>query len=843
MRRGVEAPEIKAKDDQLLLLVLRVIAVLMPCTKPALFAHVSGGDSTVVGSKTRKRIDSTLQRLAVLEFIQNSQDQISITDLGKQFLGQSTPDVLPSPGYNFLSFKTFVASSAVGCCQRIGGIWKDCSTRSHSLGRRTRTYVWRQGGSVSRLWKSKIAPMIRGRANTLAPILGQAAKSCRMHAKALAVRFGSWQNRNKTWLREPPVSTGLLSKVKLVFLGRLKIVGGVSLALAVSTVAAISFLSGEQGGKEEATTASTVRPEPRSATAIASGANSVLAAKLEAIRKVIRQRASAFPADGSPKRQHDALKAYYSASTNPLLWVGAEGPTKRAKSVMNEIARADDYGLRSADYDLPELSGGLLPGIANAARLADIEIRLSLAVLQYVRDARGGRIKPSELTPNLDPSLDLPDPMKVLTVISREPDPAAYVRNFQPRHPQFEALRKKLLELRGDDAAEKEQPEIAIPPGPPLKLGVEHEQVSLLRRRLKLPAGQDETLFDETVAEAVRQFQRDHNTTADGVVGPGTRQLLNAPHLRHGRRNTQIKRILLNMERWRWLPQNLGAFYVAVNVPEFTLRVVENSEAIHTARVVVGKPDKQTPIFFNAMKTVVFGPYWNVPNSIKVEELKPYLRQEVWFFGGGGWDTSVLRRHNLRVKYQGREVDPRTLDWNRIDIRSVHIYQPPGPTNVLGKVKFLFPNKHDVYMHDTTQKELFAKDVRAESHGCMRVQDPGKLASIILQHDQGWSLARTMSAMENGYDQHVSLGQAIPVYITYFTTRINDDGSVSTFRDVYGHDARMAAALFGDSRGFKRVVQTNEDQQQNETRRSNQVTRDDASPADVVDNIIRILEN
>ena len=164
------------------------------------------------------------------------------------------------------------------------------------------------------------------------------------------------------------------------------------------------------------------------------------------------------------------------------------------------------------------------------------------------------------------------------------------------------------------------------------------------------------------------------------------------------------------MERWRWLPHDLGPFYVTVNVPEFMLRVIEDGKAIHTTRVVVGKTDKQTPIFSRDMQEIVFGPFWNVPTSIKIEEIRPYLREEAaWFFGGGGWNTSVFQRHGLRVKYGGREVDPATLDWNRVDIRNLEIYQPPGPDNVLGRVKFVFPNKHDVYMHDTPQKFLFAK--------------------------------------------------------------------------------------------------------------------------------------
>jgi len=235
---------------------------------------------------------------------------------------------------------------------------------------------------------------------------------------------------------------------------------------------------------------------------------------------------------------------------------------------------------------------------------------------------------------------------------------------------------------------------------------------------------------------------------------------------------------------------------VMVNIPEFMLRVVEDDKPVFTTRVVVGKTDKQTPIFSRDMQEVVFGPYWNVPTSIKIEEIRPYLRQEAaWFFGGGGWNTAVFQRHNLRVKIGGREVDPAAVDWNRFDIRNTEIFQPPGPGNVLGKVKFVFPNKHDVYMHDTPQKFLFANALRAESHGCMRVQNPDQLAAVLLQRDQGWSQARTMSATDTGYDQHVPLRRKIPVYVTYFTLKVNADGSLSTYGDLYGHDARIAAAL------------------------------------------------
>lgn len=545
---------------------------------------------------------------------------------------------------------------------------------------------------------------------------------------------------------------------------------------------------------------------PLSTTALAAEpeAPPSLITRTEAIRIAIQTKLSAkFTATTEAKKnEQGALVEYYAVPGQRLLWIDENGVTARGKAVIAEIGNADDYGLRASDYQLPDPEA-FNTAEANAADwLADAEIKISYAALDYAHDARGGRIVPARLSPNLDPDLALPNPTEVIESIAIRSDPAGYLRSFQPDQPQFEALRQKLIELRGGKS-ETVKPAILIPDGPLLKLGVEHEQVALLRKRLDLPLESSDgtpveaTKFDEQVLEAVRRFQLANGAVPDGVVGNGTRHLLNGgPKPHESGSPARIRSVLINMERWRWLPHDLGAFYVMVNIPEFMLRVVEDDQPVFTTRVVVGKTDKQTPIFSRDMQEVVFGPFWNVPTSIKIEEIRPYLREEAaWFFGGGGWNTAVFQRHNLRVKIGGREVDPGAVDWNRFDIRNTEIYQPPGPGNVLGKVKFVFPNKHDVYMHDTPQKFLFANAVRAESHGCMRVQNPDQLAAVLLKRDQGWSQARTMSAIDTGYDQHVALRQKIPVYVTYFTLKANADGSLSSYGDLYGHDARIAAAL------------------------------------------------
>ncbi|MGD9501129.1 MAG: murein L,D-transpeptidase [Methyloceanibacter sp.] len=525
--------------------------------------------------------------------------------------------------------------------------------------------------------------------------------------------------------------------------------------------------------------------------------------RTEAVRIAIQQLLAAkfTTATKTKLSEQGALVEFYAAPEQRPLWVDENGLTERGKAIVAEIEAADDYGLRARDYALPA-PDSFAPASSNATEwLADAEIKISYAVLGYARDARGGRIVPERVSPNLDPSLALPNPSEVIDSIAIRADPAAYLRSFQPDHPQFEALRQKLLELRGRKA-ETPNHALEIPDGPILRIGVEHEQVALLRQRLEIPAeGPDgapviATNFDEQVAESVRRFQLAHGALPDGVVGPGTRQLLNGGPSPATGNSAQIRTILVNMERWRWLPRDLGAFYVTVNIPEFMLRVAGDGGSVYATRVVVGKPNTPTPVLSNEMQTVVFGPYWHVPTSIKVDEIRPYLREEAsWFFRSSRWNTSVLKRHGLGIRYGGREVDPDSVDWNQVDIRTLELYQPPGPDNVLGRVKFVFPNKHDVYMHDTQQKNLFAAPVRAESHGCMRVQNPGELAAIIMKHDQGWSEGRTFTAFETGYDQQIGLKQRIPVHVTYFTLKVNDDGSLSTYGDIYGHDPRMAAAL------------------------------------------------
>ncbi len=527
-----------------------------------------------------------------------------------------------------------------------------------------------------------------------------------------------------------------------------------------------------------------------------------LITKTESVRIGVQGLLTSRPGDtGTRKLEKDALLGYYAVPDQRLLWVDERGLNERAKLAMAEIGKADEYGLRASDYALPDPAGFNAADAEAKSWLADAEVKVSYAVLDYAKDARGGRLDPVRLNKNLDPSLALPAPAEVIASIALRSDPGAYLRSFQPDQPQFEALRQKLIELKGGTAEDQQQPPaVAIPDGPTLKFGMVHEHVALLRQRLGIPEGADPARFDEAVLDAVREFQASNGTATDGIVGAGTRRVLNGgPRQKPVGSEARMRQILVNMERWRWLPHDLGDFYVTVNSPEFTLRVVDEGTPVHTARVVVGKRNTQTPVIQDEMESIVFNPYWNVPNSIKNGEIAPYFGQGGGGFFGGGWDTSILRRNGLRLKYGSRIIDPDAVDWSKYDLRNFDLVQPPGPSNVLGKVKFLFPNSHDVYMHDTTQKHLFANAVRAESHGCMRVQNPDQLAEILMRRDKNWGRAQLDSVWHGSDDNQVMLDQKIPVYVTYFTLRVNEDGSFSSFNDLYGHDARMLSALDGKS--------------------------------------------
>jgi len=405
-----------------------------------------------------------------------------------------------------------------------------------------------------------------------------------------------------------------------------------------------------------------------------------------------------------------ALVGFYN-ERGEAVWMTDMGFSREALAAIDEVLKADDWGLSSAAFDLPP--AGELPASADAQ--AASEIKLDLAILKYARNARGGRTDPTKLSKNIDQTLSLRNPKTVLTEIAAAPEPDAYLRSLHPKHEPFQRLHQALLKARAE-------------------------------------------------AEA-------------------------------GAKPANMQRIVINMERWRWMPEDLGALYVQINVPEFMVYIVKDGKTIHAEKVVVGKPVYATPIFSADLKSIVFNPEWTVPSTIIREDLLPKLRGGGGMFGGS--NTAVLKQHQLQVNYNGRKVDPSSIDWKRVNMGAVSFTQAPGPTNVLGKVKFLYPNRHSVYMHDTIKRDLLTRTVRAEGHHCPRVANPGKVAAVLLAEDKGMTQAQIDKLLATGYNSAVTLDHHVPVHTTYFTAVVDDQGKVATFADIYKLDGGITTALLG----------------------------------------------
>jgi len=482
-----------------------------------------------------------------------------------------------------------------------------------------------------------------------------------------------------------------------------------------------------------------------------------------------------------------AIGAFFEARDGKSLFADANGLTPRAVALLAELGRADEWALPAS-----ELVPAKAPVNAKAlseAEVADAEVRISFAVLKYARFARGGRIpEPSkQLATYIDRAPQLVDPKVVLETLAAADKPDQALAGFNPKHPTFEILRKAYNEARLAKAAGQDIE--SFPSGPSLKPGGRHPHVALVRRQLKVALPEvdgvagDPLVYDAKLVDAVIAFQVASGLERpDGIVGGKTRAALN--------RLTppSARKLAANMEQWRWMPDDLGATHIAVNIPEFTLRMVRDKAVVHTERVVTGLVTNQTPLFSDKLATVVLQPDWILPESIKVNEALPSLLS-----GGGMFYSS-----GLRIKRGEKAVDPHSVDWYSANLKAYTFYQPPGASNALGQVKFLFPNKHAVYMHDTPSKKLFNSSSRAFSHGCVRVRDPVKLAELVLGQDKGWDAATVRDLLENGpEDNKVALDTKVPVHFTYFTAAPDATGQIRTFADIYGHEQRIALALEG----------------------------------------------
>jgi L,D-transpeptidase YcbB len=497
--------------------------------------------------------------------------------------------------------------------------------------------------------------------------------------------------------------------------------------------------------------------------------------------------AAAVPIPPTPEEaDQTALAAFYTSRRDEPLWVTKLGYTDKALGVIAELKRAGDWGLEAAEFDVPEL-GAAKDTASDLARddLAKAEMTVSFAVLKYARHARGGRIPDpaTTLSSYLDRRPQYRDRKELLEDLAKSEKPAEVLIGLHPQQPQFNLLRQAWLETQRAKTLKGSRLATAIE----LKPGDRHLGVSELRKRMAVPAltPADDQLYDDALASAVKGFQTLKDIApADGVVTAATRAAL-------AKRITgNADQLAANMQLWRWMPEDLGQIYVNVNVPEYMIHIVKGGTDVFTERVTVGLVDKQTPIFSDQMERVTFKSRWRVPDSIKVHEIWPSLLR------GGG----LMRQHNLRIKRtadpDGADVDWQRVNWSTADMNDYFVYRPPGGANQLGLVKFSFPSKHYVFMHDTNEKYMFNWSRRANSHGCMRIRNPLQMATVVLGEDKGWDRAKIDDLVKNGPDHNViELDRKIPVHITYFTVRIGKGGKIETWGDIYGHEQRVTLAL------------------------------------------------
>jgi murein L,D-transpeptidase YcbB/YkuD len=490
------------------------------------------------------------------------------------------------------------------------------------------------------------------------------------------------------------------------------------------------------------------------------------------------------------RKSKPAVEAFYSARGYAPLWVenGAEGA--RAKAVAAYLPGVDADGLDPGDYPVPSF------GNADPDALAEAELKFTATVLTFARHAQLGRVHYSRVSADILYEQVAPEPGSVLAKVAEAGDVAEALDSFNPPQPGYKALKAKLAEMRGRNG----QGPNRISAGPPLSIGVEDQRVPVLRDRLGVTATRGDAVYDKTLADAVKKFQRQRGLPPTGVLNNATVDMLNGGP---ARRDRDADVIVANMERWRWLPRDLGKAYVMVNIPDYTLKVVDRGTTVWATRIVAGKPgDKATPMLSETMKYITVNPTWNVPPSIIHNEYLPALAQ----------DPTVLDRMGLKVEY------------NRDG--SVHIYQPPGDRNALGHIRFNFPNKFLVYQHDTPDKNLFAFDKRAFSHGCMRVQYPDKYAEVLLgiSNPKDGYTAERIRRMYGSSERDIPLATPIPVHVTYQTAFVDDAGRLMIHEDVYGRDSRLLAALKNDDRRFAEVpVERNERREASSTPRRQMV--------------------
>lgn len=477
----------------------------------------------------------------------------------------------------------------------------------------------------------------------------------------------------------------------------------------------------------------------------------------------------------SNKKDRMQIDAFYSGRNYKPLWITDGKANDSAKAAIAYLGHVDADGLFPSDYAVPNFAS-----LSTPADLANAELELTMSIITYAHHASIGRVAFSRVSADIEYDRPAPEPADVLASIADAKDVASALDAYEPHTPGYLALKAKLAEIR---AGKLDSGKPAIANGPVLKIGMQDDRVPQLRERLGV-LGDGSTTYDKAVAEAVKKFQKEHQIAVTGTLTAATVDAIDGPRPDH------VEDVIIaNMERWRWAPHQFPDTYVIVNLPDYTLRVMHDGQQVWKTKIVIGKPDTVTPIMTADMKFITINPTWNVPPSIVNHEYLPALEQ----------DPTVLDRMGLKVTHNPDGT--------------VHIYQPPGDGNALGRIRFNFPNKFLVYQHDTPDKYLFAYAKRAYSHGCMRVQDPAHYAEVLLslvRPNDGYTEER-IKKMFGPNEVNIDFPKFVPVNLTYQTAFVDSEGKLEFRDDIYGRDRTLIAILKGDRKDADIPVEHKED--------------------------------
>jgi murein L,D-transpeptidase YcbB/YkuD len=497
----------------------------------------------------------------------------------------------------------------------------------------------------------------------------------------------------------------------------------------------------------------------------------------ETIAAEMRRAAEAAGSEALRKRIGE-IDAYYATGQYASLWFADGKPTAKALSLVDALALAAEDGLDPLDYDAEGLKAKA--SATDEAGQAQFEVHLSVAAVSFAQHLNAGRIAPAETVRETVIYPNAVAPAQVLDSMRKTQHVKAYLRLLAPHTSRYERLREALSAYRRIETAGGFSP---VPDGPPIKEGMTDERMPAIRKRLAqiglVQESADKT-YDPALLDAVKRFQEQMGLPAEGYIGPATIKAMNVSVAE------RIATLALNMERNRWLQNEFADYHVFANLADQVVKLVKDGDTLHAEVIQVGQPFHRTPVFTEKMEWIEFNPYWSVPPSIAVNEYLPKLKN------GSG----ILGAQNIRVFAGAGEVSAASVDWASLGKGRFPytLRQDPGEGNALGRVKFVFPNSYNVYMHDTPSKSKFEAAQRYFSHGCLRLRNPLKLAEIILQ-SEGWTRARIDAAVATGKNTVVKLKTQIPVYVVYLTAFANKDGSIHFREDVYGNDKILAAAL------------------------------------------------